>query len=96
MSEHPSEPYEVPDADLERVDELAHEFAERQRAGERVSIDEYAARFPELADEIRELFPTVLAMEKLTQKKRVETTHYTKLNISRLGDYRIVNEIARG
>jgi hypothetical protein len=36
-------------------DELAEEFAERYRRGERPSLEEYIARLPEMADEIREM-----------------------------------------
>src|SRR5262249_6814115 len=52
---------------LERdpVDQLAEEFAARCRAGETPSITEYAQRHPELADQIRDLFPALLAMERL-------------------------------
>ena len=39
------------------LDSLAEEFVERVRRGERPSLDEYASKFPELADSIRELFP---------------------------------------
>ena len=40
--------------DYGRFDELAEEFAERYRRGERPSLQEYVDRLPEMADEIRE------------------------------------------
>lgn len=43
--------------------ELADEFLTRYRRGERPSLTEYARQHPELADEIRELFPTLTMME---------------------------------
>ena len=46
------------DPSRDPFEELASEFAERQRAGGMPSIDEYALAHPELAAEIRELFPT--------------------------------------
>jgi len=46
-------------------DELASEFVERQRSGDCPTIDEYAERYPEFADEIRDLFPTIAAMENV-------------------------------
>ncbi|MFO0849871.1 MAG: serine/threonine-protein kinase [Gemmataceae bacterium] len=46
----------------ELLDRLAAEFAARARAGERPSADEYAARHPELADRIRNLFPALLLL----------------------------------
>jgi len=44
---------------------LAHDFAERFRRGERPSLTEYVDRYPELADEIRELFPAMVEIEQL-------------------------------
>ena len=44
--------------------ELADDFLRRYRAGEHPSVKEYAAKHPELADRIRELFPAVIAMER--------------------------------
>jgi hypothetical protein len=45
--------------------DLAYEFAERLRHGERPSLQEYTDRYPELAAEIRELFPTLVIVEQL-------------------------------
>ena len=39
---------------------LANEFAERNRLGERPALQEYVNRHPELADDIRELFPLLV------------------------------------
>ena len=36
---------------------LVNEFTQRLEAGEKPSIEEYCQQHPELADEIRELFP---------------------------------------
>ncbi len=44
--------------------QLADEFAERYRRGERPPLSEYTDKYPELADEIRELFPALVAMEQ--------------------------------
>ena len=43
--------------------ELAEEFLERYRNGERPSMREYTDRHPELAAEIREVFPAMAMME---------------------------------
>ena len=45
------------------VEVLADEFLARQRRGERPSLSEYVARYPELAKEIHELFPVLLDIE---------------------------------
>jgi hypothetical protein len=44
----------------EVLDQLAEEFAERFRRGERPALKEYLDRYPELAAEIRELFPAMV------------------------------------
>jgi serine/threonine protein kinase len=83
------------------VDDLAEEFARRWREGERPSIEEYTARFPNWAADIRELFPTVLMMEEL--KPRCEDgpawsppSETSAPLPDRLGEYRILREIGRG
>ena len=42
-------------ADRDPFERLAEEFAERLRRGEHPAITEYVARYPEHADDIREL-----------------------------------------
>ena len=49
----------------EEVDLMAEEFLSRRRQGERPTIEEYAGRRPDLAVEIREVFPTLLLIEDL-------------------------------
>jgi hypothetical protein len=48
----------------DQLDRLAEEFAERFRRGERPALTEYIARHPDLADDIRELFPAMVEMER--------------------------------
>ena len=89
------------DANAERdpVEALASEFVERQRRGEQPSISEYAAKHPALAQEIRDLFPTIIAMEQLKVQKERGVSGRASLGparLERLGDYRIVREIGRG
>ena len=47
------------------VEQLAESFQARLRRGERPSLEEYVARCPERADDIRELFPALVEMEQL-------------------------------
>ena len=47
-------------SDSEIIADLAEEFVERHRQGQRPRVDEYVERHPNLAREIRELFPTLL------------------------------------
>ncbi len=44
---------------------LADEFAARYRAGERPTLEDYIDRYPELADEIGELFPAMVEIEQV-------------------------------
>lgn len=86
---------DVDDGDRDPVEELAAEFADRVRDGERVSIEQYALMHPELAAEIRDLFPMVETMEQINAKRVMSTGGQYSMP-SQLGDYRIVGEIARG
>ena len=52
-------------ADRDPLERLAEEFVARFCAGEDPSLDDYAARHPELAADIRELFPALVEMEQL-------------------------------
>ena len=57
MSSVESEQYDL-------LDQLAEEFADRFRRGERPALKEYTDRYPELADDIRELFPAMVKVEQ--------------------------------
>ncbi len=85
--------------DRDPVEVLADEFLVRFRRGERPSIDDYAARHPDLADAIRALFPTIAAMER--RKPHRERSAAGRVlpgldPLDGLGDYRIIREIGRG
>jgi eukaryotic-like serine/threonine-protein kinase len=86
----------------ELFSDLAHEFAERYRRGERPAPSEYAERYPELAEDIRELFPSLVLIERLgngvarpplSDSCRVRRDEPIPVQ---LGDYRILREIGRG
>ena len=47
------------------LEQVAEAFLERFRRGERPSIGEYTRAHPELAEEIRDLFPALVEMEEL-------------------------------
>jgi serine/threonine protein kinase len=88
---------EPPDRDP--LEELAAEFLDRQQCGQAPSIDEYADRYPDLAAEIRDLFLTILAVERLKVRDGIASGGLASLGpvqLERLGDYRILREIGRG
>ncbi len=80
------------------VEMLGEEFLSRRRRGEDPRIDDYAAQHAQYADQIRALFPAMIAMENLkaikTESERPIRLHVDRLE--RLGDYRIIREIGHG
>src|SRR3954451_8745984 len=84
------------------LNDLAHEFAERCRRGEHPALTEYTDKYPALAAEIRDLFPALAVMEELGSAGGPPTGPYPGPSQwdarvpERLGDYRILREVARG
>src|SRR5262245_21448462 len=96
-----NQPHEhgLSDAPDERdpLDVVAEEFAERCRRGEQPSLSEYLTRYPQWADELRDLLPAAAMMEELRRHKQSgRTVAAGREPIERLGDYRIVRELGRG
>jgi eukaryotic-like serine/threonine-protein kinase len=104
LARNPDEETFVDDEPVEdRLDELAAEFVDRYRQGECPTIAEYAHRYPDLAEEICNLFPTIAQMEGL--KVQIEQDQQPAprrgliaghVPLSQLGDFRIIREIGRG
>ena len=88
----------APDADP--MARLADEFLARYRRGERPAPSEYAARYPALAEQIRELFPALAMLEDVRPGPEapagVAREPECAVPLRRLGEYRIVREIGRG
>ncbi len=85
------------------IEELAEEFLERRRRGERPTLEDYAARHPDLAGEIREFFPVLGLVEDfkpgtddLTGSLAGPTVPGIGTSLDRLGDYRLLREVGRG
>ena len=85
------------------LDRLAEEFVRRYRCGEQPSLTEYCERYPEFADDIRELFPALVMMEKARSGDGVErpgagsaTKIGEEFRGERIGDFRILREVGRG
>ena len=95
MSISESEQYDL-------LDRLAEEFADRFRHGEHPALKEYTDRYPELADEIRELFPAMVKVEQADdlrqgeEEKETRESWATNPPLSQVGDYRILRTIGRG
>ncbi len=88
----------------EIVEQLAEEFVERYRRGERPPLSEYIARHPEHAEEIRDLFPALVMMERIAPASdgplfsslTSQPKHEPGEHPEQIGDYRILREIGRG
>jgi eukaryotic-like serine/threonine-protein kinase len=82
------------------LDQLADEFAARFRHGERPSLKEYTNRYPDLAADIRELFPALVEVAQAEvicrDRAEAEAADATTTTLSQVGDYRVVREIGRG
>ena len=87
------------------VEALAEEFLDRKRRGETPSLREYVEKYPDLADDIRDLFPALLMMEDLGEDSGGTTGSLagdgnvavaSSIRLQKLGDYRILREVGRG
>jgi serine/threonine-protein kinase len=85
------------------IELLADSFIARFRAGERPSIDEYAHKYPELAEEIRAILPALVELE-MNQTSGGSAAGTVESPLGGcigaapriLGDYLILREIGRG
>ena len=76
--------------------QLVNEFTKRLELGEKPSIEEYCERHPDLAEEIRDLFPTVFAVEDMAASGVSSRVIMSGPPPKSVGDYRIIREIGRG
>src|SRR5262249_2552406 len=80
------------------VEKLAEEFAERYRRGERPSLTEYTDKYPELADQIRGLFPALIEIEQFGSLEGPPTGPHILVVPSdgtpprQVGEYRILRQ----
>ena len=87
--------------DRDPLEVLAEEFLARRKNGEDVSISDYEAEYPDIAEDIRDIFPALMAMENAkpidTIAPPLESVEaVAKGRVRRLGDFRIIRKIAHG
>src|SRR5437868_2082886 len=78
---------------------LADEFAARYRAGERPALQEYLDRYPDVADDIRELFPAMVEMAQVKEDHEEgaeQAAAPPAPALQQLGDFRILREVGKG
>lgn len=91
-----------PTSQADVLDNLAEEFVARYRRGERPPVSEFAARCPERAVEIRELFPALALMEQAVpedaaaRRETVALEREQRRDLEQLGDFRVIREVGRG
>jgi WD40 repeat protein/serine/threonine protein kinase len=92
-----------PGSGRDLLEQLAEDFIERHRRGERPALTEYTDRHPELGDAIRDLFPALVKLEALKPGSGDPTGPFAPhsalaegARLKRLGDYRILREVGRG
>ena len=78
------------------LDSMAEEFAERWRRGERPPLQEFIDRQPDLADDIRELFPALVEMAQAEPEGAPRTAAPAVPALRQVGEYRVIREIGRG
>src|SRR5713101_2201864 len=84
------------------VEELADEFLQRCRRGERPALSESTNRYPQWADKIRNLFPLLIDMEAARPVPHEDSSPEGSIlargdpKLEQLGDYRILREVGRG
>lgn len=88
-------------SDRDPLDRLAEEFVARYRQGERPSLEDFAARLPERADEVRQLFPALVEIELLKPRTGEFTGDYvptptTPGDPTQVGEYRILRRVGQG
>ncbi len=88
-----------PNTERDPLEMLAAEYMERLRQGLRPEIEDYTARYPALAEDIRDLFPTIAVTERLKARQAQSSGGRVTLGPAqpeRLGDFRLIREIGRG
>ena len=90
-------------SDSNLVAQVVAEWRERLLQGEQPDLQEYTAKYPAIADELRELFPAIALIEDLKDDVGNLTGSITAgaviaegKTLERLGDFRILREIGRG
>ncbi|MEM7232809.1 MAG: hypothetical protein AAF517_11565, partial [Planctomycetota bacterium] len=79
------------------LDSILDDVAERVRAGETVSVDEYVSRFPQLAGELREMVPAFLLLENAGEERHRELRGPSALAPGQeFGEYQLIRELGRG
>lgn len=80
------------------IDILAEDFAAQLRRGKSPSIESYAEQYPEIAEQIRDLFPALQLMDQVAPAELTpeRSTGSSLSQKSRVGDYQVIRKIGQG
>jgi len=92
------------ESDVQRhpVDLLAERYARQLRAGEEPAIEDYCRQYPEHAELIRAVFPSVAATERVNRHQEQQRQRSTASPFPAgrrpdvIGDFQILREVGRG
>jgi serine/threonine protein kinase len=85
----------------ELLERIVDHFTKQLRSGRQPKISEYQQKHPQLADDIQDLLSSVAMIEELKRKHDSQPNSLNRrldevLQLTRIGDYRIVRELGRG
>jgi serine/threonine protein kinase/WD40 repeat protein len=89
-------------SEADPLGQIADEFVEAFRQGKRPSVEEFAQRYPEHTDEIRDMLPALVLMERAKTaddspgQQHRPTALGAAMPLRQLGDYQILREVGRG
>ena len=93
----PSASKEQLDGEQSLLDQLADSFVQRLRSGDNPSVESYVCRYPELADEIKDLFPTLAMLEQCGVHENEPSGKVIHAEFpDHLAEYELIREIGRG
>lgn len=81
---------------LDPLDEIVEQFLAEVNAGRRPSIDSYLQRFPELAEELREVLEACALINEADPNEEELEPPISEAAGTRVGEYVILGEIGRG
>lgn len=88
--------------DVPLIERIAEEILERQRAGQKPTVEEYCLAYPEHAQDLRSFLPALLLVEGLKSGSQESGLHdavpksHADLQHQQIGNYRILSELGRG
>jgi serine/threonine protein kinase len=78
------------------LSEAVDEFLDRVQRGEQPVLEDYASRYPQIADELRDILPALRAMQGSAPHQPDGDPSAATSDAGCLGDFRIRREIGRG